>query len=1366
MLDFLLISTRSPKKGITEIYPKFIVRKSSDLMIRGGDFYAIWNEDEKLWSTDEDDALKLIDNELDKRYDEIKGKTEDTIKVMHLWDSDTGMIVKWHNYVKQHMSDNYHALDEKIIFSNTEVKKKDYASKKLPYPLKEGSIEAYDELMSVLYSPEERKKIEWAIGAVVSGDSKTIQKFMVLYGSAGTGKSTVLNIIQKLFDGYFSVFDAKALGSMSSSFALEPFKTNPLVSIQHDGDLSRIDDNTRLNSVVSHELMTVNEKFKSTYASKFNCFLFIGTNKPVKITDAKSGIIRRLIDVTPTGNTISTAKYDDILQRIDFELGAIAYHCLQVYKKNKNVYKNYIPLVMLGASNDFYNFVMESFEKFSESDGIALKEAWEDYTKYCEYARVPFPYSQKNFKEELKNYFKEFSERKTLPDGTRVRSYYSEFITSKFTGDEKEAPVQAVDPKNIINFIFAESTDEKSIFDQECSFFPAQYANSEGKPRKSWDNVTTTLADIDPTKVHYVLFPEGYKNHIIIDFDLKDENGNKSFERNLEAIQSWPKTYAEVSKSGGGIHLHYIYDGDVNQLEDKYSDGIEIKVFSGKQSLRRKLTLCTYAPIAHIGSGLPLKKKKEVKKSVGEKEIKTDIKLREMIENNMRKEYLDNTKPSVDFIKKIFDDAYKSNLSYNLTDMYPDLIKFAASSSNNSDYCRRVIDSLPLKSDDDIKAIRNTNHEDIVFYDVEVFPNLLIICYKARGKGKKVQVLINPTPDEIEEFLKLKLVGYNCRKYDNHILHSRRIGSSIYKVYLQSKRIINKEEGAYYGIAYNYSLTDVLDFASKKQSLKKYEIEFDISHKELGLDWDAPVPRELWNTVVEYCKNDVLATEEVFEKLQGDFIARQILANLADGTENDTTNSLTTKLIFGSNRTPQKEFNYRFLGDDKRFKGYKFAYNPESKKFKSTYKDFEVGEGGFVYAEPGMYGRIVTFDVASMHPSSIIAENLFGDRYTAIFKELVEARKAIKHKDFERAGKLFDGKLKPYLTDKNTAKQLSTALKIAINSVYGLTAASFPNAFRDDRNKDNIVAKRGALFMVNLLTALQEKGVRVIHIKTDSIKIEDPSPEISQFILDFGRSYGYEFEIEHVFEKFCLVNDAVYIAKCASDDPETPGEWNATGTQFAVPYVFKTLFSHEDIVFKDLCETKSVTTAIYLDMNEDLPDVTIAEKRLEKIRKELCSMYDEDDPIFDICSKENVDRIIYGNGNGNIDEVFSKIIGEENVNEIKELRKVIDQGHNYIFVGRVGLFTPIKKGCGGGLLRRKSDNGKYAAVTGTKGYRWMESEMVKTLEKEADIDISYYENLVDEAIETINKFGDYEWFVSEEKEEPNGNNVIERRKVC
>ena len=386
MLDFLMISKRPAMRGkVIEIYPKFIVKKSSDLMIRGGDFYAVWDEDTGMWSTDEQDVIRMIDRQLDIYAETHKGEFDDGIgvKILHMWDSETGMIDKWHRYCQKHMRDSFHMLDDTLIFSNTQTKKEDYASHKLTYPLEFGDISAYDKLISKLYSEEERKKIEWAIGAVISGDSKRIQKFLVFYGDPGSGKSTILKIIEKLFDGYYAAFDAKSLGSSNNSFALEAFRNNPLVGIQHEGDLSRIEDNTRLNSLVSHETMIVNEKFKSAYENSFRCFLFMATNKPVKITDAKSGLIRRLIDVSPTGDKFSLREYNELSRQINFELGAIAYHCLQVYENNKTAFDNYIPITMLGASNDFYNFVEDSYLVFNKSESVALGTAWEMYKAYC-----------------------------------------------------------------------------------------------------------------------------------------------------------------------------------------------------------------------------------------------------------------------------------------------------------------------------------------------------------------------------------------------------------------------------------------------------------------------------------------------------------------------------------------------------------------------------------------------------------------------------------------------------------------------------------------------------------------------------------------------------------------------------------------------------------------------------------------------------------------------------------------------------------------------------------------------------------------------------------------------------------------------
>ena len=784
MVDFFLVSTKPTKRGSVEIYPKFIIKKSSDLMIRGGDFYAIWIEELGLWSTDEQDVLQIIDRELDKYAEENRHKFDADIKVLHMWDSENGMIDRWHKYCKKDMRDDFHMLDEKLIFSNIETTKKDYASKRLSYPLEAGDLSAYEKLMSTLYSPEERHKIEWAIGSIVSGDSKKLQKFMVLYGAAGTGKSTILNVIQKLFDGYYSVFDAKALGSASNSFALEAFKTNPLVAIQHDGDLSRIEDNTRLNSLVSHEWMTVNEKFKSTYTNRFKCFLFMGTNKPVKITDAKSGLIRRLIDVSPSGQKLNPKEYKSIVKQVDFELGAIAYHCQEVYLDDPGYYDDYVPIAMLGASNDFYNFIIDSYHVFKKEDGTTLKAAWEMYKTYCEDAKVTFPYSQRIFKEELKNYFWEHKDRYDFGDGTRVRNYYSGFRTDKF---EEQNGSKKKDKKlkpYIIDFKV-----QDSIFDKECADCPAQYATEQQTPRKPWDRVTSKLDSLDTKKVHYVRVSE---NHIVVDFDIPDENGDKSLEHNIKAANQFPPTYAELSKSGCGIHLHYIYTGDVSKLSRIYDDHIEVKVFTGKSSLRRKLSKCNTLPITTINAGLPLKGESKV---VNDKVVQSEKGLRRQIRQKLNKEIHPNTKPSIDFIYKILEDSYNSGLVYDVTDMRNAVLAFAANSSNKSEYCIKLVNRMKFKSDDQSPSAKDDKAK-LVFYDVEVFPNLFLVNWKFEGPGASVVRMINPTSKEIEELMKFNLVGFNCRRYDNHILYARLMGYTNEQLYNLSQRIISSEKKA------------------------------------------------------------------------------------------------------------------------------------------------------------------------------------------------------------------------------------------------------------------------------------------------------------------------------------------------------------------------------------------------------------------------------------------------------------------------------------------------------------------------------------------------------------------------------------------
>lgn len=1286
------VKRRGRNEYIKVIYPEYR-RNCTDFMMKGGKFFAAYIPETGLWSTDEDEMMDQIDKTLYEFRDKISKedaygifRTEegDEVQVNALVNSGNKELINFRTWESKLAANHkYRALDGKLTYASDIVEIEDYRSKRLTYDLVDGDISAYDRIMSTLYSPEEREKIEWAIGSIFAGDSVHIEKMVALYGDPGTGKSTILNLIKNLFDGYWAPFSADALTRKNDQFATSAFKDNPLVAIQDDGSMAKI-ESPIINEIISHSDIIINEKGKQRYKIKPSAMLFIATNEAIDIHDTKLGISRRLLDVYPSGNKIPVGEYRKCISQLKFEYGAIAKHCLNVYESmGPEYYLDYVPTAMIDKTNIMRNFVFDNYDKFKMNDPITRDVAYEWYKAYFEESGLGYPPKRIIFGDQLKEYYSEYKKIGWTGEGNK-RHVYKGFKYQIFAYKVGEKHKEEERLNKIPEWL--QLTEQHSIFDDTFAECHAQYAKGDNDiPETSWDNCKTDLKNLSTGRTHYLLTQELEPKLIVIDFDIRDKEGKKSFVENVEEASKWPKTYAELSKGGEGIHLHYIYNGDVAQLASVYSLNVEVKVFTGKQALRRRVSKCNKVPIAILQPG-PLPLKGDKKKVINWDGIKSEKMLRSMVEKNLRKEYHTATKPSVDYICTLIEDAYNKGLQYDLSDLKPDILAFASQSTHHSKDCLKAVKNLHYSSEDIPEPISFINDE-IVFYDVEVFPNVFICCYKKQGEGNKVVKMIQPKPDDIKELCKFKLVGFNNRRYDNHILYAWMMGYTNEQLYKQSQMIINSNKNAFFGQAYNLSYTDIYDFSAKKQSLKKFEIELGLHHLENSYPWDQPLPEERWDEVADYCCNDVLATEATFNARYSDYEARCVLAKIAGGTPNDTTNSLTTKLIFGDNKHPQDEFVYTDLS--KMFPGYKYEDG------KSTYKGVEVGEGGYVYADHGMWRHVVTNDVASMHPHSAIALNIFGDRYTKRFADLVNARIAIKHKDTKVLKTIFDGAFSEFTkASDDELKNLASALKIAINSVYGLTAAKFDNPFRDPRNIDNIVAKRGALFMIDLKEEVEKRHGHVVHIKTDSIKVENPTDELQQFILDFGKKYGYDFEIESKYERMCLVNDAVYIAK-----EEEPHEslsdkagrlkndkgWVATGTQFQHPYVFRTLFSKLPVDFEDMCETKSTTTAFYLDLNENLPEDT----------------------------------------------------------------------HAYHFVGKVGQFTPIRKGQGGGLLLRQNKDGiTYAAATGTKGYRWLESNMVKELDKIKDVDISYYRDLVEKAKEAIKENcinqSEADWFISGE----------------
>lgn len=1305
--DFVKIITKKTEKRTT-VTPTFY-HGSSDIIVMGQDMQYFWDDETKYWVKGKNELFTRIDN-LTLAYCNENGidAYNGAVKVMWMREHQSKLAGEFKNYLNTtEQREVMPYMNDKVIFKSQERTKEMYATTSLTYdPDSNVSIECYDKLVGTLYDPDNRHKLEWLMGCVLRGDNLKVHKCAVIYGSPGEGKTTILDVIGAVFQEYAANINLTKIVS-AENFASGQIENNPLVLLDSECSLRKMADNQTFNQMVSHEKVMVNQKFKQAYNKEVHGIIFAATNDVVQFTSPKAGILRRLIDVYPTGVKLPFEEYWYCMQQIPHEVAGIAAHCMAVYDADPKFYLDYFPSDMYMRSNRLAQFFVEHRHQFDANE-VTGSFLFGLYEKHCNDSKQHYFMDKTDFLIAAESFFK----TRTMDEHGGVR--FQGFVMP--VRQPKKVPGEAIE-KYFPPWLIL--TEQPSLFDREYDSCLAQYADIErNSPTMTWDNVRSYLRDISTDKLHYVLLND--PQHIVVDFDLKNTDGEKDLALNLEAAKAYPPTYAEVSKSGGGLHLHYIYKGNVDELARAESVGIEIKVFKGKASLRRKLTLCNSLGVAVIGDGA-LRKKEKTNNMITFSDMRSEQQLRKFIHNCLAKTHHGATYPEMSFMKKVMDEAYEKGFPYDVRDLQSKVFTFASSSTNQADNCMRIAAVLPWTSASRAEETDICEDTRIKFFDIEVFPNLFLINWKYRGKENPVVRMINPTKEDVQEFMQGRLVGFNNRRYDNHIVYYASIGYAVPELYKMSQKIINNDPNGHHSEAWNLSYTDIYDFASagNKKSLKKLEFEMGFHHEELGLPWDQPVPEDMFEKVAAYCDNDVLATEAAFEYLQSDWSTRQILAGIAGLSVNSSTNKLTTRIIFGDNKEPQNEFFYRKLSEPiydlpvdvgeflRRRKPKMFEQtHGEAKSIlpyfpgytfdrgKSVYKDIEVGEGGYVYAEPGEHRNVALLDVASMHPNSLISECFFGPHYTEEFARIVDARVDIKHKEFDMARDMFNGKLVPYIekveAGEMKAKELANALKTPINSVYGLTAAKFENAFRLKENIDNIVAKRGALFMVDLKEAVEAKGFTVAHIKTDSIKIPNATRDIIDFVMEFGERYGYVFEHEATYDRMCLINDAVYIAKFLGEEecqnlygyvPDKnqghAGEWTATGKQFAVPYTFKTLFSNEDLAFEDFCEQKEVKTALYLDMNENLPE------------------------------------------------------GE----------------HAYSFVGRVGVFVPIKPGCNGGDLLREKD-GKYHYATGASGWRWVEAESIRNgLYSINDIDTRYFDKLVDDAEAAIAKYTDPNEFI-------------------
>lgn len=92
---------------------------------------------------------------------------------------------------------------------------------------------AYDILLRTIMDPVDRAALESYIGYICLGDYGSVPKYVVLYGEPGSGKSTILNFLVRIFGE----------GRVSYSPEMAKIAKSKIVIIQ-DGDTDKIIEKT------------------------------------------------------------------------------------------------------------------------------------------------------------------------------------------------------------------------------------------------------------------------------------------------------------------------------------------------------------------------------------------------------------------------------------------------------------------------------------------------------------------------------------------------------------------------------------------------------------------------------------------------------------------------------------------------------------------------------------------------------------------------------------------------------------------------------------------------------------------------------------------------------------------------------------------------------------------------------------------------------------------------------------------------------------------------------------------------------------------------------------------------------------------
>lgn len=320
-------------------------------------------------------------------------------------------------------------------------------------------------------------------------------------------------------------------------------------------------------------------------------------------------------------------------------------------------------------------------------------------------------------------------------------------------------------------------------------------------------------------------------------------------------------------------------------------------------------------------------------------------------------------------------------------------------------------------------------HDDLLFYDIEVFKHNALIVFK--NIHKEIIRVFHNDFSGLADFIRGKtLVGFNNHHYDDKIIVYMLEQKSNHLIKKLSDRIISGESVNFISKPKINSLDVSQQIATQRISLKRIEGNMGKMILESSVPFDHPEPLtdEQFYEVLDYCCYDVDTTIDIYlERIESYFQPKQELVEMLGKPEAMKWNTTTISAQLLLDKPLQQWASVRIPPDmwlmvpePVRELWAKYASSYEPPKGTVNIEEFgcdiQFGFGGLHGAHKHIKRErnVKLLDVKSMYPKIIILLNVLKDA-TEKYNQMLDKRLAIKHIN----------------------AILSDALKLILNSVYG-----------------------------------------------------------------------------------------------------------------------------------------------------------------------------------------------------------------------------------------------------------------------------------------------------------------------------------------